>query len=330
MKGNTMGWTDFTDEKQPVASSVRTCFRCLQKIPAGGEFFHRVGLLDGVKKTCVYHEDCLPGEADPATDEAAWDAADASGGPLGAEEDSVTTPPETTPLATTADEEAAAASEAAAAEAAAVAAGELSPSQRQRLEHLAVIKAKGDEADVAYANWCDAAATAKELKKVYEGRMGELRSIIRNGNAQTRLPFAAADEDDETPVKPATAAEQPEWMGRPLSVLNLPESLVEKLAEGAIETLGHLKAFWDAGRVLNDLKGIGSEKAARVADAWASYAAEHPEVFNADGDPATGDDAEGDDVLGDDAPADDAAEDDDDPFSDDPPYSSEGEGGAAA
>ena len=333
-----MGWSEFTDEAMPPADTPRTCWQCNQNgvqgvsIAPGTPYITRRGKFDGEQKGVYLHAtaECAGAAyaGDAAESAAATDDAD----------DAVTSPPETTPLATVADEKAAAAKRAADDEAAAAAAGELTPSQRQRLEHLAVIKAKGDEADVAYANWCDAAATAKELKKVYEGRMGELRSIIRNGSAQTRLDFGHADDDDEpTPAKdPATAAEQPEWMSRPLSVLKLPESLVAKLAEGAIETLGHLKAFWDAGRVLNDLKGIGSEKAARVADAWANYAKEHPEVWGADGAP---DDEDAHDPFSGDAPSEDAVTDDgdsadeageeDDPFADDPEFEAAGDDAAA-
>lgn len=328
-----MEWTDFNDTKVGPFETKRTCRRCLQKIEPGNFVIERRGTCDGKACTATFHEDCLPlpGEeeeaptapVDAVDDAAAQDA-----------DDSVTLPPETTPLATTADEEAAAAKQADDEEAAAAAAGTITPAQRQKLEHLASIKAKSSEADVAYANWCEAAATAKELKKVYEGRMGELRSIIRTGSAQTRLDFSSDDEDDDAPkTAPATAGEQPEWMQRPLSVLKLPESLINKLSEGAIDTLGHLKAFWDAGRVLNDLKGIGSEKAARVADAWANYAKEHPEVWGEDGPPAEEDDpfagdgqpsaepaADPDPFAGDQEAATPADAEDDDPFADDPPF----------
>lgn len=308
-----MAWTEFTDTKVGAFETKRVCKRCLQQIAPGSTLVERRGLEDGRKNTSTFHEDCLPLPDDPAPEPAADD-----------EPDSVTLPPDTTPLATVADEETAAAKKADDDEAAAAAAGAITPSQKQKLEHLAAIKAKSSEADVAYAEWQEANLTAKELKKVYEGRMGELRSIIRTGSAQSRLDFGGDDDDgdDASAAKPATASEQPEWMSRPLSVLKLPESLLTKLAEGAIETLGHLKAFWDAGRVLNDLRGIGSEKAARVADAWANYAKEHPEVYSADGPPADDDDP----FAGDAAPAAEASDEpddqgsDDDPFADDPPF----------
>lgn len=342
-----MGWTEFTDEAMAPVDTKRTCWTCCRNhfrepyITPGTPFVTRRGLFDGEQKCVSLHatEECAPGTpyaiVDPAVDATVAD--DAVADDAEPDDDSVTVPPETTPLSTTADEDAAEKAAAKAEEEKAAAAGQLTPSQRQRLEHLAVIKDKGDDADRAYAAWCDASATAKELKKVYEGRMGELRTLIRNGSAQTRLDWDGGDDDDSRPdagpkpAAPPAANEQPAWMREPLSVLKLPESLIAKLAEGAIETLGHLKAFWDAGRVLNDLKGIGAEKAARIADAFDVYAKAHPEVWGDDAPAAAGsDDDDANDPFAGDAPSEDAVSDDDaqedatpeddDPFADDPEY----------
>jgi len=290
-----MAWTEFTDEKQPVASTKRICFRCLQVIPAGVEFFHRRGLLDGVKKTCVFHEDCLPAaEPGEATNDAPVEDAD----------DAVTSPPVTTPLATVAE-----AAEAADAQFVPT------PTQLACLAHHDAIMAKSRQVNAARGYWLDLRDQTKEAKIEFNEQSSQLLGLINQGAAQTRLPFEDATTTPTEIVAPAAGAE---WKSRLLTVLALPETLCERLAESAIETLGHLKVFWDAGRSLRDLPGIGESKDTLVKDRWADYGKEHPEIYGVQ---TAAEAAEGPADLTDDG----EGPEEEDPFGDDPEYQPAGD-----
>lgn len=91
-----------------------------------------------------------------------------------------------------------------------------------------------------------------------------------------------------------------DWRFRSLDVLGLSDGIISKLAEHDIHTLGELSDFWSSGELLSNYRGFGSEKSATVADAWADYGKDNPEVFGLQG---TEDEAGG-------ASSDDAADDD--------------------
>ena len=55
--------------------------------------------------------------------------------------------------------------------------------------------------------------------------------------------------------------------GLPIEKLKLSEATVEKLVLQGFYTIGHMTRYLKWGRRLTDIKGIGSERAAKIADA---------------------------------------------------------------
>ena len=138
-------------------------------------------------------------------------------------------------------------------------------------EHYAAIRELNAQVDRAHAEWEASKEETAAKKKDLERLHGDLRRLIRNPDDQLGLPFGDAD-----------------WRCRSLRVLpGLTDALVDKLAEAGLETLGHLKDYWDGGKYLEDLKGVGPEKSSLITDAFADYAKEHPEVY---GEPEEADD----------------------------------------
>lgn len=116
------------------------------------------------------------------------------------------------------------------------------------------------------------ARVAKASKKAYDTLVGELTYLIKADPSQRDLPFPEPPADQ---AQPAVA----EWRQRSIGVLGLKDGVNSKLEWARITTLGQLDEFWKSGKRLHDLQGIGEEFAAEVADAYADYGKEHPEIF---------------------------------------------------
>lgn len=69
-----------------------------------------------------------------------------------------------------------------------------------------------------------------------------------------------------------------------MSELGLSAGTLSKLESEHIETLGQLDEFWKSGKLLTDIKGIGEETAAKIADAYADYGQQHPALFGQESD----------------------------------------------
>lgn len=133
-------------------------------------------------------------------------------------------------------------------------------------EHYLQIRDMNRDVLKVYWEWDAAKENAGALKKELDGLRSELTQLISRG-PDPQLPLSFGDAVDDS------------WRSRSIGVLAIGESLTEKLAEGGLSTLGELRVFWDGGGLLSDVVGVGAEYAAKVADAFADYAKEHPEVY---------------------------------------------------
>jgi hypothetical protein len=154
---------------------------------------------------------------------------------------------------------------------------------KREQEHYAAIVALNVRVEVAHNEWTMAKEEAKDRKTAYDALAGMLVDLIKRGpDPQKTLDFAGSesagdDEGDLTLFSPDT---EPEWRSRPIEALGMSAAMNRRLDEGGIGTLGDLADFWrDENRALTELAGIGAEKAATIADVWATYTAAHREVY---------------------------------------------------
>jgi hypothetical protein len=140
----------------------------------------------------------------------------------------------------------------------------------------------------------EARAEARDLRKELGSMMDELVWMIRRGpDPQKQFRFADPDDelrgdggdkpaggtdaDDEDRSTPEPAAD--DWRKWRVDQLGLSRGLATLLCDFGLETLGQLRDFWRDGKVLHEaIKGLGEEKAAKVADAWAKFSKDHPEI----------------------------------------------------
>lgn len=139
-------------------------------------------------------------------------------------------------------------------------------------EHYQAILEKAEEVGKANYEWSVAKEQAAELKKRFDRLDGEMLALIQRGPERQRpLPFSDGEE----------AQENEEWKEFGLGSLDISESIAAKLVDEGIETLGQLQEYL-ADKPLTSIKGIGAEKAAAVADAFADFWTTHPEFCEAE------------------------------------------------
>lgn len=147
---------------------------------------------------------------------------------------------------------------------------ELSPTQQLEHEHYELIRERTREVCEARSTWAQAKDRSQALKKEFDALSGELLDLIVGGpEMQRKLPLS-----DEPATVPSDA-----WRDVEVGELDVPDSLAAKLIENGMHTLGELSDYWKARRELTELKGIGGAKSDQVAEAFAKYGQEHPEVF---------------------------------------------------
>lgn len=151
---------------------------------------------------------------------------------------------------------------------------------KREQEHYAAIVALNTRVEVAHNDWVMAKEEAKDRKTAYDALAGMLVDLIKRGpDPQKTLDFPK-EPDDEGKLELFSPDTEPEWRTRPIEVLGMSSAMNRRLDEGGIGTLGDLCDLWrDENRSLTDLDGIGAEKAATIADVWATYSAAHPEVY---------------------------------------------------
>jgi len=132
---------------------------------------------------------------------------------------------------------------------------------------------------VAQSDYNTAREEAKCAKSVFENSQLELTNVARRvsdalaGRKPVETP--AMFDEDGTPTAEAaadtvTGVLSPETAAKELAVLGLSESIVGKLNEAHIFTLGELqKRMTSAGEWwAKDIPGIGGERAGTIADAY--------------------------------------------------------------
>lgn len=150
----------------------------------------------------------------------------------------------------------------------------LTPTQQVEHDHYEEIKKLTQDVYEARREWASAKDQASALKKGFEALSTELIDTIRRGpEMQRKLPLAGEASES------ATVAHSDAWRDVEVGELDIPDSLVGKLCEHGLHTLGELSDFWKSRRDLTELKGIGGAKELLVTDAFAKYGQEHPEVF---------------------------------------------------
>lgn len=176
---------------------------------------------------------------------------------------------------------------------------ELTPAMKRRLDHLTAIESQNVEVQKKMLAVDNARQEHADAKKELENAIGELRLLIAEGpDPQQRLGFP---EDGAEGSADAPAA-GPKWKRRNVDVLGLTAGVLKKLDALGIGTLGDLKDYWDAGKMLHNEKGWGPETAAKVADHWATYQKEHPETWHEhDLPPEDGETGDDQDAAGNDA-----------------------------
>ena len=133
---------------------------------------------------------------------------------------------------------------------------------RLRNEHYEEIREKNRQFREAYVTYANLRDQTAEAKRRHERIGKELTEIISRGpNPQLELPFGSYD-----------------WESRSISSLAISDHEVNLLESGEIDTIGDLVRYWKDGRFLDEIKGIGGEVASKIADAFADYAIDHPEI----------------------------------------------------
>lgn len=156
-------------------------------------------------------------------------------------------------------------------------------------EHELLGRIRKQESAVALAE-CeveDRKESLKAAKERLEEEVTALRRLIRQRDE--RLPLFDQNLEESNAVQgdsvivdvrhephPDDTHDPDAWRAVEISALDLPDSLVEKLYESEISTIGDLADYQTRGNQLTDLKGIGQAKADKIADALEKFWANHP------------------------------------------------------
>jgi hypothetical protein len=113
---------------------------------------------------------------------------------------------------------------------------------------------------------------ATASKKRWESASEELHEYILK--APESLPLIDGAEARSAAIeapKPVEAKEDEAWRNDPISVLDLPESLTEKLSDNGFRTIGHLADWSTKGNHLTDIPGVGAVTAEKIEEALTVY-----------------------------------------------------------
>lgn len=150
-----------------------------------------------------------------------------------------------------------------------------------KADKIAAIQQQERNTTLLERDYLAAKEHAKDCKDIYEAAIATLRRLIRELNAAEK-PMPLLDSLD----KPEN--EQPvneKWRTVCIDALQahgVSESIVGKLRDKAIETLGDLADFQGKHGEFwaKEIKGLGPAKAAKVTDAQAAFWQAHPEYCN--------------------------------------------------
>lgn len=158
---------------------------------------------------------------------------------------------------------------------------------KEKLEHYQQVCDLNSQLIAKRGEYQDARSEARERRKELAALNDELVWLIRRGpDPQKSLDFPddgkkpdGKDQPGDTAGDGEPAAAAPEWRRWTVDLLDLPAGIIKLLENNHLPTLGTLRDFWREGRVLHEaIKGLGEEKGAKVADAWADLSKSHPEI----------------------------------------------------
>lgn len=156
-----------------------------------------------------------------------------------------------------------------------------SPTELRAL-HYQEITAMGEKVYEARMVWESLKKDASDAKKEFDGLTVQLLRLMRRDPLQRQLPIendANLEAANSTPPLPANTEWRKLAVADTLTQHGVSKHGVELLEQNHLGTLGDLQDFWQSGKRLLDVKGIGEGMNARIVDAFAEYGAAHPEVF---------------------------------------------------
>ncbi len=166
---------------------------------------------------------------------------------------------------------------------------------RLRLHDMAVRDAEEVVAE-AEERWEECKKEASAAGKEYDKAVSNMRAIVRQRPGGTLFdqtsagPVAIAYMVTKNPdaQADAPAAEVTAWKTVPVEELGLSKALLKALKEPTVDgrnvtpflTIGDIAAYTATpGKSLVDLKGIGQDKADKIADAITAHQQAHPEMW---------------------------------------------------
>lgn len=142
--------------------------------------------------------------------------------------------------------------------------------------HYNLIREKANQVAILKSEALDLKEMLAAKKKEWEGALAELVYLIRRDpRQQLAMPFDERKEPEQP--APVEAPSNGAWRELSLSVLGLPEKMIEKLNEASLISLGQLADYTAKGNLLTDVQGVGEASAQKIDDALDQFWAEHPE-----------------------------------------------------
>ena len=139
----------------------------------------------------------------------------------------------------------------------------------EQAEQIAKARQRVKEAQAAEEEAKAEHAAAKKHREALDEQLGDLLDDILNGQRSLFDETVTADEGD--------------WRAMSVGELDLPQSLLDRLCDLDLGTLGALSDRMATGdHWADDLDGIGIAKAEKIAEAFAFFWQEHPEYCQAD------------------------------------------------
>ena len=156
---------------------------------------------------------------------------------------------------------------------------ELSPQEVYIAEHATDILAAQQAADEADRVLAEAEETLKQAKDAAKGAEAHWKRAYRElkeagqYDPQGSLSFGESEADKDV------------WRELPVADLGLSETIIEKLGDMNLTTLGKLTDYSNAGNDYADIRGITEKRAGNIEDAWATFWKEHPEFCKPEPEP---------------------------------------------
>ncbi len=147
-----------------------------------------------------------------------------------------------------------------------------SPDELKRA-HYEEIVALGKRVEEAKRGWDSLKVETTEAKKEYEGLLAAYLRLTRRDPMQRTLLVEPHAELENPPVVDDS------WRKLEITVLDLAPAAVDKLFQAGVMTLGDLQDYWQSGKQLCDIKGIGEASDTAIRDAFSTYGVEHSEIF---------------------------------------------------